>query len=212
VSTVSHPNRDQADLEEFKDMRKAWRKKKRDANSQASHGQSGNWSRNSISSGSEFDRRESMVSNMSTSLDRYQPATSLYRTANDSRPNTGSSVASSSDGRSYFPHQMNVPPFGYGQVQSLGPGASLQARRDSAPQHVSMPYQVHPAGFRQNDEGATPTTQNPFPFAQHQPHAQHQPQHVLSMQPGTGGFPFQALTAPVPLVNGPQHGQFAFQR
>lgn len=224
-------------------MRKAWRKKKRDAsNNAASSSQHANWARGSISSGSEFDRRDSTMSTMSSaSASRFPTANANYRSANanggaESRPTTGSSVASSSDGRSFFPQQSDVPPFGYGQNMPAMPAnmSGLQSRRDSAPQHVSMPFPSQSVGFRQNDDGVTPTPQNPFPLnfsmnysmnpngvgqQQHQqqqhhqpyPHHPHHPQQ-MAMRPGTGGFPFQTLTQPMPMVNGPQYGQFAFQR
>lgn len=195
-------------------MRKAWRKKKREAAASSANGAQytgSSWGRSSMSSESDVDRRESTSSVMSTTSGHYPAATSSGYSY-DSRPNTSSSVASTSDGR-YYPQQTNVPPFGYGQTippSSTMPfsASSLQARRESAPQHMPMP--THPMGFRQNDDGITPTAQNPYPSTMSMYHTQPPAhQYPATVRPGTGGFPFQTLTAPVPQS---VTSQFAFQR
>lgn len=204
-------------------MRKAWRKKKRDVSNPSDP-------RGSISSESDLDRRASTTANLPISPARPHPHTaSLYRTAADSRPTTASSAASSSNGRTtiYTP-QTNIPPFGYGHQSIPVLPSNMQIRRESAPTHVNMPHHQH-VGFRQNDDGPTPTSQNPYPFnftanysmnptaIEHSQHPQH-PQYVQHMhqeqqigpRPGTGGYPFQALTQPMP--HGQPYAQFAFQR
>ena len=179
-------------LSEFKDMRKAWRKKKREQtntepDAQYIHGVTPWPNRGSIDSsmGSDFDRRNSVMSVMSSS-DRgsaYVP-----HAYGEARPTTASSIASSVEGRSYFPgtqyshHPLNAVP--------------AAVRRPSAPGHVSLPTQI-PQGFRQVDgDYPTPTPQNPYTAFARQ------------------GYPFQTLTSPMPMAAGgnQQFGaQFAFQ-
>lgn len=127
---------------EFKDMRKAWRKKKREATAAAANSQylaNAGWNRASLSSSSEsedYDRRPSSSS--------YMPSDYSY----DSRPNTASSVASS---------------IGYpSQVMN-----DLASRRGSGmiqPGTLPMPMpQQAMTGFKfAEGDHPTPTPQNPF--------------------------------------------------
>ncbi|WWC63968.1 uncharacterized protein I303_106574 [Kwoniella dejecticola CBS 10117] len=112
---------------EFKDMRKAWRKKKREAaanNANAMYAaNAAAWSqRASISSASgtesDWDRRDSMMSvgseyPPSRSSMSYQGgyAHAPWSAGGESRPSTSSSSISSVDGRSYF---AGPPPGSYG--------------------------------------------------------------------------------------------------
>ncbi len=175
-------------------MRKAWRKKKREqtaavANGQFTNGGTTSWPlgpSTDSSSGSDFDRRDSVMSLMTTS-DRGSMYAPSYGYG-DSRPTTSSSVASSADARSYVPSQYSH------HLLNAVPAA---VRRPSAPGHMQMPQQI-PQGFRQAEgDHPTPTQQNPFPATQRQ------------------SFPFQTLTSPMPMAAGgnQQFGaQFAFQR
>ncbi|WVR09004.1 hypothetical protein IAU60_006064 [Kwoniella sp. DSM 27419] len=208
---------------EFKDMRKAWRKKKRDATAAVANGhQQYNgmtaWpQRTSIGSSgtdSEWDRRDSMMStasDFSSSGHRssqsysagYAPWSSMAGgMAAESRPSTSSSSISSVDGRSYFPQPAQQP---YGMAPSgyMTNMSNNAARRLSAPQHMSMPAPSL-EGFRPPEgDHPTPTAQNPFPLPQ--PRA---------------GFPFATLTSPMSAQTGMvaggdgsySAGPFAFQR
>ncbi|KAL7421105.1 hypothetical protein Q5752_003989 [Cryptotrichosporon argae] len=82
---------------EFKEMRKAWRKKKREQQTQASSSAQG-WNRASMSSvsGSEYDRRASLMSEYDPD---YSTRSSYVSYGYDARPTTASSVTSSVDGR-----------------------------------------------------------------------------------------------------------------
>ncbi|WWC73037.1 uncharacterized protein I206_107002 [Kwoniella pini CBS 10737] len=219
---------------EFKDMRKAWRKKKREAaasNANAMYAaNAAAWSqRASISSASgtesDWDRRDSMMSvgseyPSSRASMSYQSgyAHAPWSTGGESRPSTSSSSISSVDGRSYF---------ATGPPSSAYPGTinpqnnfisnnnpAIASRRPSAPNHLPIPMSASGVdGFRQqilsgNDDHPTPTAQNPFP-----------------QQRSSNGFPFTTLTSP--MTNGQQmpingnnggegsyagSGQFAFSR
>lgn len=174
-------------------MRKAWRKRKREqttavGNGQHAAGAPSAWPhRHSIdsSSGSDFDRRDSVMSMMSSS-DRSIAYAPSYSYA-ESRPTTSSSIASSADGRPYMSSQYSD------HALSSVPVA---VRRPSAPGHLPMPQQM-PQGFQQADgDYPTPTQANPFPSE------------------GRQSFPFQTLTSPMPMSAGGQQfgAQFAFQR
>jgi hypothetical protein len=109
-----------------------------------------------------------------------------------SRPTTGSSVASSTDGR-FVPIPPSHGAYAHGMINP-----SPAVRRPSAPGHMAIPPQTQ--AFRPEDH-ATPTQQNPYP------------------RPGSANpvaqFPFQSLTTPMPMMAGSatgQGGQFAFQR
>lgn len=208
-------------------MRKAWRKKKREAANAHSSGQNGqfggSWNRGSISSSSDYDRRDSTSSALSSASDMYGYPLSNYGSW-DSRPNTASSTASSIDPRAPFSSTSYAP---YGGAASLpgtsagpvglgmGPGVDLNSiRRGSAPQHIPMPaFPQGLDGFRPNDgDHPTPTPQNPF-AGQLRPNG---PQAAAG-----ASFPFQALTQPMSTLAmgpGPNQmyaaggGQFAFQR
>ncbi|WWC91149.1 uncharacterized protein L201_006090 [Kwoniella dendrophila CBS 6074] len=225
---------------EFKDMRKAWRKKKRELaanNANAMYAaNAAAWSqRASISSASgtesDWDRRDSMMSTASDYTHRssasypigYAPWSSNGAAGGESRPSTSSSSISSVDGRSYFaappPQLANQP--NYGNTINPNQNAYVNAinqRRVSAPQHLPMPMSSGVVGngldgFRQIgvENGDHPTPTAQNPF------------------PGQGGqragFPFATLTSPMaggqpmPLTgsnggNGAYAGggQFAFQR
>jgi hypothetical protein len=171
-------------------MRKAWRKKKREAAAAAANAQyAAGWNRASLASSScesDYDRRDSTTSLMSSSSEYPLSAYSW-----DSRPTTSSSVASSVDSRGYVQS--------YSQPYGMMNGNSSVSRRDSAPQHIPLPVQQPQQGFRLNDgDHPTPTPQNPFPGPARQ-----------------NAFPFQALTQPMPVQAGANPGyagQFAFQR
>ncbi|ORY33059.1 hypothetical protein BCR39DRAFT_557250 [Naematelia encephala] len=104
---------------EFKDMRKAWRKKKREQTASASNGSFAPWqSRPSISSSeSDFDRRDSTFSMSEASSHRGSVASNYtaYSWNDPSRPGSSHSYVAN--------------------------------RRPSAPMHMTMPPQ--PMGFRQ---------------------------------------------------------------
>lgn len=204
---------------EFKDLRKAFRKRKREqaaamANANAS-AQYVAWTRGSVSSESDYSRRDSFAS-----APRYSVDAGMY----DSRPNTaGSTVSSVSSG---YGHSISNGPSSGASAASLHydyPQAQLQqqqanagminVRRDSAPQHIPLPSQ--PMGFRAALDGPTPTQQNPFPTSSASMPALNVHTNRQQAPPGAaGGFPFQALTQPMPgpgqMVQGYQ--QFAFQR
>lgn len=230
-------------------MRKAWRKKKREqvANSN-SNGNSNNqynsqqngW-RSSISSESDYDRRDSSTSMLSSSASSRFPGTTPSVYSYDSRPTTadsqisGPSAPSSShaDGRfNNFSLTTSQPSTSYG-INNNNIGSMQNLRRGSVPQHINMPAQQPAFGFRQNDDGPTPTQQNPFPIQHHQNNNNngliqpqmihhHQPQqqyhHVRPISQGgmplsnDQGFPFQTLTQPMHIGAGQQYNQFAFQR
>nr|XP_019049658.1 hypothetical protein I302_00076 [Kwoniella bestiolae CBS 10118]OCF28588.1 hypothetical protein I302_00076 [Kwoniella bestiolae CBS 10118] len=226
---------------EFKEMRKAWRKKKREvaannANAMYAHNAAAWQQRVSISSASgtesDWDRRDSAASMMSNGSEYnthrssasypvgYAPWSAAQSSAVDSRPSTSSSSISSIDGssRNYFAPP--PPPTGYGGT--IAPTSyvnPINSRRISAPQHLPMPMSMGmptghlDAGFRgMQDDHPTPTAQNPFPQTQRG-------------GPGQGGFPFTTLTSPMagptgtPITgsNGGEGSyaggsQFAFQR
>ncbi|WWD21336.1 hypothetical protein CI109_105820 [Kwoniella shandongensis] len=179
---------------EFKDMRKAWRKKKREAaamNANAQYGVTTSaWSqRPSIgsSSDSDWDRRDSTASDFSRRSSGPYPvgyAAAPWSNGVESRPSTSSSIASSMDGRSYFhtahpnPNYSMNPPQSY--LNSVGNVAMQDGRRPSAPQHLPMPsHNPMIDGFRQPEgDHPTPTANNPFPQQRH-------------------GYPFATLTSPM---------------
>ncbi|KAK8844008.1 hypothetical protein IAR55_006801 [Kwoniella newhampshirensis] len=213
--------------QEFKDMRKAWRKKKRElaaisANSQFG-GNAPGWSQRasigSSSTDSDWDRRDSAASMMSaTSGFSHRPSGSYpvgypapsWSNGAESRPSTSSSIASSADGRSYFhPVQPNYsmsiaqPPY----LSNVG-NMAASARRASAPQHLPMPsHNPMVDGFRQTEsDHLTPTAQNPFP----------QQRHGYSFATLTSPMNGQAMTPVGPNGEAPYGGNnsglFAFQR
>ncbi|WVQ93153.1 hypothetical protein IAU59_000217 [Kwoniella sp. CBS 9459] len=224
---------------EFKEMRKAWRKKKRESAAAAANAQymanAAAWtqrtSMSSASGESDWDRRDSSASMMSASdfghrsSQSYPTGYAPWSAGAESRPSTSSSSMSSIDGRSYYPaapqqqaygiHPHHAHPHAYVNPLIPGMGAAnanaANVRRLSAPQHVSMPAPFDT--FRQAEgDHPTPTAQNPFP----------QPQGGQSHR---AGFPFATLTSPmsaqaVPLGStGPSgdamygsSGPFAFQR
>lgn len=160
---------------EFKDMRKAWRKSKREQqqhNSVHAYGQaSAGWPdhRNSIASNSslesDYQRRESM---MSQSSSIYPSGASSYG-GYESRPGTsGSMVSVASDGRPYAPFS--------GYQQSMQPNMN-SLRRASAPTHVGGM-----SGYRADGDGLTPMGAEAYGNA---------PPHFR--QPT---LPFQTLTTP----------------
>jgi len=190
-------------------MRKQWRKKKRDQAAAAANAQymatTHTWNpRQSISSSeSEFDRRDSSTSNFSIGSDYnsshrgsvvYGGGAYQTWTGGSSRPTTGSSVTSSTDGRF-----VSIPPahgaYAHGMINP-----SPAVRRPSAPGHMAIPPQAQM--FRTDDQ-PTPTQQNPYPRPPGSANANH-----------AGQFPFQSLTTPMPMMAGSagQPGQFAFQR
>lgn len=193
---------------EFKEMRKSWRKKRREEN--ASHNaqsmqQMSGWNRGSMSSSasSDFDRRESSFSLTPSEFGRSNSTYSSYGFT-DSRPNTAGSMVSiaSTDSRpntgyapqQQQPQQQTAPAWGYGPN---GPAA----RRVSAPTHISMPQQMPENGFRPVEaDHPTPTPQNPFP---------------QMSQNGRQYFQQQTLTQPMPMTSNSQLGgqfdQFAFR-
>lgn len=225
-------------MAEFKDMRKAWRKKKREAAAHAANSQymngDGSWQqpRASFSSSSEsdYDRRDSAISMFSTSergsgsfygvpttaATSYSWGAGPSGNPAESRPGTASSVASSVAGQ--YP-MYTQPGASYGQTTTLQP---VPERRPSAPQHVLMPP-VQSMGFARTDgDHPTPTQQNPFP-----PQGMSmQQQYMQGQHPGQGGmgmggnmaaprqgqtFPFQTLASPMS-VAGSGYQQFAFNR
>ena len=194
LPTGKHPSSisDRSDpLSEFKDMRKQWRKKKREQAAAVANAQymsaNPNWQatgRPSIASESDFDRRDSVASIFSTTSD-YDPRGSIVYPSNyswnpqadASRPNTSSSIASSADGR-------------YAQGYSHGMINPAQVRRPSVPGHLPLP--PGPSPQTQVADHPTPTQQNPYPDR-------------------NGNYSFQTLTSPMPA--GQQYGStFAFQR
>ncbi|WVF65482.1 hypothetical protein IAT40_000210 [Kwoniella sp. CBS 6097] len=222
---------------EFKDMRKAWRKKKREAAAATANAQymasAAAWtqrtSMSSASGESDWDRRDSSVSMMSASdfghrsSQSYPAGYAPWSAGAESRPSTSSSSISSIDGRGYYPAPPQQQAYGvhphahpHSYVNPLIPGMGVpganaaNVRRLSAPQHLSMPAPLD--GFRQPEgDHPTPTAQNPFP----------QPQAGQSHR---AGFPFATLTSPMsaqamPLGSTGQPGDgvygggpFAFQR
>jgi hypothetical protein len=177
-------------------MRKAWRKKKREQAAAAANVQymatTTTWNpRGSMSSGSEYERRESDASFVSGNTSDYSSHrgsvsyASGYTWGDSSRPTTSSSVASSDErfvplGNAYATGMINPAP---------------AVRRPSAPSH--MPIAPNMQGFKVDDT-LTPTAQNPYSHAR--PSSSHDQ------------FSFQTLTSPMPMMAGPQAGQFAFQR
>jgi hypothetical protein len=200
-------------------MRKAWRKKKRDQAAAAANAQymatTTTWNpRQSISSESDFDRRDSAVSSYSVGTDYSSHRGSMVYSSggypawhDSSRPTTSSSVASSADGR--FPIQGVQGGYAHGMINT-----APASRRPSAPTHMPMSSSN---GFRLDGQ-PTPTQQNPFPYPGHmmQPsHSGHQ-QHQAPRSASQGQMGFGSLTAPMPvpmMAGGSVQGsQFAFQR
>ncbi|KAK6906085.1 hypothetical protein I203_100067 [Kwoniella mangroviensis CBS 8507] len=224
---------------EFKEMRKAWRKKKREvaasnANAMYAANAAAWQQRVSVSSASgtesDWDRRDSAASMMSTGSEYgghrssasypvgYAPWTGNSGPIDSSRPSTSSSSISSIDGsgRNYFapPPVPGVPQPGYGSLgMGMGTINPINSRRISAPQHLPGMPMPHLEGFRSlQDDHPTPTAQNPFPQSQRP----------------SGGFPFTTLTSPMAAnagaggttITGSNGGegsyagasQFAFQR
>lgn len=193
------------------------------------------WARSSMSSESDYSRRDSFAS-----APRYSVDGGMY----DSRPNTASSVASSVGSGYGYDYsqaalQQQAQAQGQSQIQGqapaqvMGMNGMLQVRRDSAPQHIPLPTQ--PMGFRQALDGPTPTQQDPFPGSaaasvgmpglsvhtnrQHLPALSSSSASVSLNGLGSaqgqapGGYPFQALNQPMPAVGMAQgYQQFAFQR
>ena len=208
-------------MAEFKDMRKAWRKKKRDQAAAAANAQymatTTTWNpRQSISSSeSDYDRRDSNVSAYSAGTADYSShrGSLVYSSGgypawhDSSRPTTSSSVTSSADGR--FPVSVQGG-YAHGMI-----GTVPAVRRPSAPNQMPMPS---PNGFRFDDH-PTPTQQNPFPHPghpMHQTHPSHPHQHQAQRPMSQGQMAFGSLTAPMPMPmmagGGMQGSQFAFQR
>ncbi|OCF35627.1 hypothetical protein I316_02682 [Kwoniella heveanensis BCC8398] len=222
---------------EFKEMRKAWRKKKRESAAAVANAQymasAAAWtqrtSMSSASGESDWDRRDSSASMMSASdfghrsSQSYPAGYAPWSAGAESRPSTSSSSISSIDGRSYYPAPPQQQVYGvhphthpHSYVNPLIPGIgavganAANVRRLSAPQHLSMPAPLD--GFRQPEgDHPTPTAQNPFPQSQ-------------GGQSHRAGFPFATLTSPMsaqalPMGSSGQSGDnsygggpFAFQR
>jgi hypothetical protein len=130
----------------------------------------------------------------------------------DSRPNTASSIASSVG--SAYGYDYSQTALQQQQQQQQASAGMLNVRRDSAPQHIPLPTQA--MGFRQAQDGPTPTQQNPFPGSGG-PIGGIPPAlsvHTNRQQPAmSGGYPFQALNQPMPQAGFAQgYQQFAFQR
>jgi len=129
---------------EFRELRKAWRKAKKEA---AARGSGGNQGRNSISS-SDSGRRDSTAS-VSRDFSNY----SFNNNTPDTRPTTSSSSSSFVQDQYFSSNTAFQPPTRRSSVpvSHLPPGP------------IPMP-QIHQQGFRPQDgEYLTPTQQNPFP-------------------------------------------------
>ena len=181
---------------EFKDMRRAWRKKKREQQAAAANAQymaqTQTWNNrlSLTSSESEFDRRESHDSSIfgSSDMGSQRGTITSFPFSWDSRPSTASSVDSTSDGR-------------FGAISAyatdmINPAPAL--RRPSAPTHVPIPMTV-PSFKMESLSSSTPTNGH---------HASISP---FDVRPGSSGHIYG--NASLPMTNAvPVGGQFAFQR
>jgi hypothetical protein len=205
-------------MTEFKELRKQFRKRKREqaallANANASV-QYAAWTRGSMSSESDYSRRDSFAS-----APRYSMDSDMY----GSRPNTASSMSSVSSGygNSSYAYDYSQAPLQQQQQQAqpqshMAPGQMggmiNNARRDSAPQHIPLPTSAN-MGFRQNQDGPTPTQQNPFPSLSANGIPPMNVHTNRQAAPATTGYPFEALTMPAGPAMGQQpYQQFAFQQ
>ncbi|ORX39227.1 hypothetical protein BD324DRAFT_618896 [Kockovaella imperatae] len=179
---------------EFKDMRKQWRKKKRDQAAAVANAQymsaNPSWQANgrpSIANESDFDRRDSVASIFSSAseYDTHRGSLSYpnysWPPADSSRPNTSSSVASTADGRQF------VQGYNHSMLNAVPVN-----RRASVPSHMALPPGPTAQSQLPHGDHPTPTQQNPY------------------ADRADTTF-FQTLTSPMPA--GTQFGQtFAFQR
>lgn len=202
------------DIAEFKEMRKQWRKKKREQTAAVANSQSMQmhaWGRASLSSssGSEFDRRESSISLVPSEFSGAGRNSSVYSNStyggfNDSRPGTAGSMAStdSRPGTGYSAVNgaggpSSAPMWGYGPGPSVMNGGACAggARRVSAPMHIPMPPTIPENGFRPVEgDHPTPTPQNPFPLA-----PQQQMNGSSNSNPNGGRQYFQQQTLTTPM-------------
>ena len=210
-------------------MRKAWRKKKREHAASVANAHymtaNPNWQANrpSISSESDFERRDSVISNFSTGTSEYAShrGSIVYPQGyswghppahphDGSRPNTSSSVATSaSEADMRYQPQGSAPQYAHAMVNAV-PGGS---RRPSAPAHLSMQPSMHAQGQMQPPSGQM--TGLAPPQMSSDGHLTPTPQNTLpGGAPNHFGFP--SLTQPMPMgqaVGGGQYdSQFAFSR
>lgn len=181
-------------------MRKAWRKRKREQAAAAANAQymatTTTWNpRSSLSSESDFERRESNASFVSS--DYSHRGSVVYAggyggwDGGSSRPGTSSSVASSTDGR--FP----MSAYATGMIN---PAPAI--RRPSVPNQIGIPSHQ---SFKVDNTAPQPLINSAGSYT-------HPSQRLSTSSASSSSFPFQSLTSPMPMMSNSQGGPFAFQR